>query len=92
MCEREIQILCISRGKSVCVRFECLAAGINEDTIGLEENNLRRRVLTETTSHHPEFLDKRRTLQKRTLSSSTDCNSKHSSITNSGKKPFPYHH
>ena len=63
----------------MCVRFECLAAGSNEDTIGREENNLKRRVLTETTSHHPEFLEKRRQLQKRTLSSSTDCYSKHSS-------------
>ena len=35
--------------------------------------------VAQTTSHHPEFLDKRLQLRKRTLSSSTDCNNKRSS-------------
>ena len=39
----------------------------------------KRKLLPESTSHHPEFLDKTRQLQRHTLSSSTDCNNKHSS-------------
>ena len=38
MCKRETKYVCISCGKSVCVRFECSVAESNEDTIGWEEN------------------------------------------------------
>ena len=41
--------------------------------------NLASLYVAQTTSHHPEFLDKRRQLRKRTLLSSTDRNNKHSS-------------
>ena len=39
----------------------------------------KRRLLPESTSHHPEFLDKRRQLQKRSPSSLTDCSNNQSS-------------